>query len=123
VIVIFDYYIDITTYMIVNDKGSCIIHNRNHRHVNSDGNYIITMISITICIINCYQQQHAYYYYYDHTCHCHNILMPTEAHRGSQRLKEAHRGQQRPTKAHRGPDYSKQLPRGVGALLRWGAVS
>ncbi len=60
---IFDYYIDITTCSIVNGKGNCIIHNRSHNHVNSDGNYIITMISITIHIIKCYQQQHAYYYY------------------------------------------------------------
>ena len=60
VILIFDYYIDITTYSIVNGKGNCIIHHRNRNHVNSDGNYIITMISITIHLIKCYQQQHAY---------------------------------------------------------------
>ena len=38
VILLFDYYIDITTYIIVNGKGNSSIHNRSHTHVNSDGN-------------------------------------------------------------------------------------
>ena len=59
VILLFDYYIDITTYSIVNGTGNCIIHNRSHNHVNSDSNYTITIISIHNYITNCYQQQHA----------------------------------------------------------------
>ncbi len=41
-ILLFDYYIDITTCSIVNDTGNCSIHNRSHNHDNSDSNYIIT---------------------------------------------------------------------------------
>ena len=36
-ILLFDYYIDITTCSIVNGKSICSIHNRNHHHVNIDG--------------------------------------------------------------------------------------
>ena len=59
VILLLDYYIDNTTYSIVNGTGNCIIHNRSHNHVNSDSKYFITIISIHISITNCYQQQHA----------------------------------------------------------------
>ena len=59
-ILLFDCYIDITTYSIVNGAGNRITHNRSHKHVNSDSNYIITVISIRIYITKCYQQQHAY---------------------------------------------------------------
>ena len=45
-ILLFDYYIDITTCSIVNVKGTCILHNRNCNHVNRDGNYSITLISV-----------------------------------------------------------------------------
>ena len=38
VILLFDCYIDITTYSIVDGTGNCIIHNRSHNHVNSDSN-------------------------------------------------------------------------------------
>ncbi len=58
-ILLFDYFIDITICSIVNGTGNCIIHNRNHNHLDSDSHYIITMISITISIPNCYQQQNA----------------------------------------------------------------
>jgi hypothetical protein len=60
VILLFDCDIDITTSSIVNGAGNCIIHNRSHKHVNSDRNYIITVVSIHICTTTtCYQQQHA----------------------------------------------------------------
>ena len=36
-ILLFDYYIEITTCSIVNGKSICSIHNRNHHHVNIDG--------------------------------------------------------------------------------------
>ena len=71
VILLFDYYVEITTCSIVICQGNCRIHSRNHNHVNSDGNYSITISSMTNHLITCYQQQHAYYYYYDHNCHCH----------------------------------------------------
>ena len=58
VILLFDCDIDITTSSIVNGAGNCIIHNCSHKHVNSDRNYIIAVISIHICTTNCYQQQH-----------------------------------------------------------------
>jgi hypothetical protein len=41
-ILLFDYFIDITMCSIVNGIDNCIIHNRNHNHDNSDSNYIIT---------------------------------------------------------------------------------
>jgi hypothetical protein len=59
VILLFDCDIDITTSSIVNGAGNCIIHNRSHKHVNSDRNYIIAVLSIHIYITTCYQQQHA----------------------------------------------------------------
>jgi hypothetical protein len=40
--------------------GNCVIHNRSHTHVNSDSNYIITILSFHIYITKCYQQQRAY---------------------------------------------------------------
>ena len=40
-ILLFDYYIDITTCSIVNGKSICIIHNRNHNHVNIDGKLLL----------------------------------------------------------------------------------
>jgi hypothetical protein len=40
-ILLLDYYIDITTCSIVNGKSICIIHNRNHNHVNIDGKLLL----------------------------------------------------------------------------------
>ena len=60
VILLFAYYIAIITYSIVNGTGNCIIHNRSHTQVDSDSNYIITIIIIHMYIANWYQQQHAY---------------------------------------------------------------
>ena len=55
----FAYYIEIATYSFFHGTGNCIIHTRSHNHVDRTSTYIITIISIHISIIICYQQQHA----------------------------------------------------------------
>ena len=59
VMLLVDFYIGATAYSTLNCTGNRIIHERCHNHVNSDDNYIITIISIHIYITNCYSQQHA----------------------------------------------------------------